>query len=601
MANNVDININAKGAATASKGLRGVASAAKKLDSSLDGLSVAAKAVQASFAPLLAVVAAYKAVTAVSDLISSSNEAFLTQAEAARGATEAQKAFASELQRTLGIGDEVTLDVMQQAKALGIAEGQMQEATKAAIGISEATGEGISEALKKVNRALNGNADAFSESIPGLTEMATESDKLAAVNALVTRGLEKQAQKMEGLQGIQTRASNSLGDLMEVFGEILAPIRAVISQGVLVFSEVMQKALVPAVELANQAMKQMPVIFEFTKNVIVGGVAAVQTAFTNLPKIVEYASVRMQLGWTQMQENAKHAFTVVLPEYMKWFEENAPTILQNGANAASTIFHNYFERQKKLFLLGFEALLDSVEQFSSVDHPDQVEKMSSGALEAVTDMFGGMRKMFKLGWTAIKADIESGFLGSGKSLSSDLESVMDEAVKTLAKPRKASKNYAKEYMEIMSSDLLDGFKAEKLTSLPEIVERQITDKEKSLKAQAGKLGRDLANSFTGNFDNLMAGVSGPAAAIEATLKALGLKKDNASAEAGLAASVSTPGQLQAVQGRLLTRGPNSELANMNSTLQKQLVKLGLIAKNTDKKQEKKPTPEPIIVNKVGLL
>lgn len=343
MAGDINIGIGAKGAATAALGLKKVGDSANHLQRDLGGLSKATAGLRTAFAPLLGIFAAFKGLQAVSSAISQSNEAFLTQSRAARGATDAQKSFASEMQGALGIGDEVTLGIMRQARALGIQESQLEEAAKAAVGLSNATGEGHAEALKKVNRAMQGQTDAFAEAIPGLKDMKTETEKLAAINDLISRGLEEQSNKMQGLEGIQTRATNSWGDMLEVIGEILAPIRAIVSQGIAVFAESMQSALVPAVELARAAMANLPPILDVVSQAVIGAVTVVDVAFNNLPGIVQIASETVQLSMLQISESVKHVFTSTIPQYLTWFGENWYTMLTDIFSAGLTVAQNYVQ------------------------------------------------------------------------------------------------------------------------------------------------------------------------------------------------------------------------------------------------------------------
>lgn len=344
MAGDISIGIGAKGAATASRGLRKVGDSAGHLKRDLIGLGTAAKGLQSAFAPLLGVFVAFKGLQAVTSIVGESNEAFLTQSKAARGATDAQLDYAAAMQGSLGIGDEVSLGIMRQARALGIQEDQLAEATKAAIGLSTATGVGTSEALKKVNRAMQGQTEAFAEVLPGIKDMASEQEKLAAINDLIARGLGEQANKMQGLEGIQTRATNSWGDMLEVIGEILAPMRAVVSQGVAVFAESMQSALVPAVEMARAAMANLPPILEFVSKAVIGAVTVVDVAFNNMPGIVQLASDAIQLSVIQISEQIKHVFTGVIPQYLTWFGDNWVNILTDVFNAGLTVTQNYIQK-----------------------------------------------------------------------------------------------------------------------------------------------------------------------------------------------------------------------------------------------------------------
>jgi ABC-type transporter Mla subunit MlaD len=335
---------------TASKVLQQVGNSTKQLDGNVNKLAGGFKGLAVAMGPLVAVFAAFKAASAVLSTIGDSNEAFLIQEKAARGASDAQKDYANQMQRVLGVGDEVSLGLMKQAELLGISKGQTDEAVAAAVGLAKVTGQGLPEALKKVSQAMNGNASSFAEVIPGIAEMATEQEKLAAINALATRGLEEQKASMQGLEGIQTRANNSWGDMLEVIGSILAPIRAIISQGIAVFAETMQSALVPAVELASAAMQALPAIFEWVNSAIVGAITFIEVVIGNFPAIVQAAAMQAQLYWLQMSEAVKHTFTVVIPAYLAWFGDNWVNLLTDVFSAGLTITQNYIQNYADIIL-----------------------------------------------------------------------------------------------------------------------------------------------------------------------------------------------------------------------------------------------------------
>lgn len=339
MASDVQISIGAKD--TASKALKSVGQSAKRLQTDMGRLGNAAKGLMSAFAPLLGIFAAVKAVQGIASTISEANDAFLIQEKAARGSTEAQREYASQVQRVLGIGDEVSLQLMKQAELLGISKDQTDEAAMAAIGLAKATGTGTSESLKKVTQAMNGNANALAEVIPSIRDMQTEEEKLAAINELVTRGLDEQKAQMSGLEGIQTRATNSWGDMLEVIGQILAPLRAIIAQGFAVFAETMQSVLVPAVNLASDAMAALPTILDWVSQAVVGAITFVEVVVTNFPKIVEAAVLQAELYWTQLAETVKHVFTVTIPSYLQWFGDNWLNMLADVFNAGLTIAQNY--------------------------------------------------------------------------------------------------------------------------------------------------------------------------------------------------------------------------------------------------------------------
>lgn len=350
MAENIEFNIGSKGADQATRGLLAASGASEKLRGAMGSLSSAATGLQAAFGPLLAIFAAVKSVQGIANLIGESNEAYKVQEKAARGATQAQLDYTSQIQRVLGVGDEVSLGLMKQAANLGISQDKMNDVTLAAIGLSKATGAGLDESLKKVNQAIRGNANALGEAIPGLQNLTTEQQKLAAISELANRGLANQKAETQSLEGIQTRAANSLGDLKESIGAILAPIRAVISYGWAVFAETMQSVLVPAVDMAKVAMNGLPVVMDYVAKGIVGAITIIDVVITNLPDVIGFALAQGELWLVKFVEAFKHFFTVEIPAYASWFADNWLNLISDAMMAAVTVISNHLKNIGQSFV-----------------------------------------------------------------------------------------------------------------------------------------------------------------------------------------------------------------------------------------------------------
>lgn len=555
----VNIGINAKGAEEAARGMQrlgnatksmsessvksmmALGSSARRLGGDLGTLGGAAKGLSAAFGPLLAVFAAFKGIQGVSNLIANSNEAFLTQEKAARGATESQKQFASQMQVVLGVGDEVSLNLMRQAKALGISDEHLQEATKSAIGLSQATGAGLDESLKKVNQAMRGNANALAEVIPGLANLKTEGEKLAAANELISRGLAEQKAQMEGLQGIQTRASNSLGDLMEVFGQILAPIRAVVSQGIAVFAETMQSVLAPAAALAKEAMSQLPAIFEWVSTSIVGAITVADVAISNFPSIIELAVSTAELYWIQFSETIKHTLTVVIPSYFTWFSNNWVNVLTDIGSFTLTLMQNAMDNMLKIIGMGYTRALNIAGVF--VDN-----------------------------WLTVLA---GGATAANLLILGEMASFVSEASK------------------IAAQGLTDGFEST-TQSLPDVISRQLTEREQQLSEKIGKIGSKLGSEFSTKFSDRMETINEKFANFDLTSK---LSQDT-KAIASLGQKKEQASELKAVESRLLTRGrtddPNAKIADNTAATVKELQAMRRLQESEANRQ-----PAGLVIETVG--
>ena len=142
-----------------------------------------------------------RAIAAIQTRASFSREelALLQEANAAR-------------QMQLGIGDEVQLQLQGTMAAMGVTKGQLDAATRAAIGLSEALGMGLEEASKLAAKALTGNVAALAEFGIKTTSVA---DAQRQLNGLYEAAV---AQSSTLATRYQVLTAN-IGDLQEVIGQ----------------------------------------------------------------------------------------------------------------------------------------------------------------------------------------------------------------------------------------------------------------------------------------------------------------------------------------------------------------------------------------------
>jgi len=142
-----------------------------------------------------------RAIAAIQSRASFSREelALLQEANAAR-------------QMQLGIGDEVQLQLQGTMAAMGVTKGQLDAATRAAIGLSEALGMGLEEASKLAAKALTGNVAALAEFGIKTTSVA---DAQRQLNGLYEAAV---AQSSTLATRYQVLTAN-IGDLQEVIGQ----------------------------------------------------------------------------------------------------------------------------------------------------------------------------------------------------------------------------------------------------------------------------------------------------------------------------------------------------------------------------------------------
>jgi len=119
--------------------------------------------------------------------------------------------FNSAIQNSIGIGDEQLLQLQGTLLAMGVQSGALEEATRATIGLAEATGQNLNGAARIAARALNGEVAALTRYGISATDAADATEQLNALFGLA----EAQANTLES----QTRVLDAAwGDMLEELG-----------------------------------------------------------------------------------------------------------------------------------------------------------------------------------------------------------------------------------------------------------------------------------------------------------------------------------------------------------------------------------------------
>jgi hypothetical protein len=230
----------------------------KKVDRSMDGTSKTAGKLKDAFKAMAGPVALGAVIAGVIKLGKEAEDAFQAQEKAVVGVNAALKAtgqfteeaaqdmqdYASALQEITTVGDEVTLSMIQTAINMGLTADQAKEATKQAIGMSEAYGVGLDTALRGTANATLGNFDALTRYLPAIKTATTEAEKAAIVNEQLGDAFEIATANAKTSAGVQAQLSNSYGDLLETVG-------SVISEALTPYRENLKKE----VESVNQSIK----------------------------------------------------------------------------------------------------------------------------------------------------------------------------------------------------------------------------------------------------------------------------------------------------------------------------------------------------------
>lgn len=261
------------------------------------------------------------------------------------------KTFASALQSVTTHGDETTLPIMQMGVNLGLTAEQSQEATKAAIGLSKALGINVNEAMKAVSKEMQGQKSALNEQIPGLMDVSDASERLAIISQKAGMGMQEEMAAAETSGGSLTQLKNTLGDLTEMLGGVIASGLTPLVQwfndliGVTVSYNQSTGDTSSAVgsafsSIGSIASSVFSTLGDWLKQTIF--------FFSNLSTYGKILGTDMAIGFGSMIDAASWAFDNVV-NLGKWLWDNMGTLFMDGVNYAITVFSNLGSNLKTFF------------------------------------------------------------------------------------------------------------------------------------------------------------------------------------------------------------------------------------------------------------
>lgn len=346
----------------------GVKQAATDTQSSTSSMSRSFSNLAGAVKGLVAGFLAYKATQASLRFLSSSAAAADVQAEAERSLAKAielagdatgptiqqHKEWASQLQQVANVGDEVTLGLMKQASMLGVSNENLQDVTRAAIGLSEATGQDMNTSLRAVQLALAGNFTQLGRYVPAIREAATEEEKLAIVQDLASKGLIQKAERAKTAQGAGERLANSWGDFKEVIGKALEPVRLLVSTGLAVLVETIQTSVIPAIASITPSAETLGNVMQAMRDAVIRAITFIEVIVGNFGTVWEIAKKSAELQLLGIAETISYYLTQVIPAYANWFGQNWFNIIRDSFAAAYTVIRNWIDNASNAFLAFFE-------------------------------------------------------------------------------------------------------------------------------------------------------------------------------------------------------------------------------------------------------
>lgn len=273
----------------------------------------------------------------------------LTQAmeangEASQDAIDANVALSDALEKRLNVEAEVIQALMADAANLGVANDQLDDTAKAAIGLSEAMGISLEDGLKKARLAAEGNFASFEKLIPSIKNMATDEEKLAAVMELTNRGLAQKEERAQSAAGAGERLATRLGDLAEVIGSALSPVLNAVQDGIARVAEVLTSILAPSLESTGGLLQTWSdwatQAIDTVTNTVIAGLTMAEVIFNNFGAVVGLVFDTIKLKYETYRADTEHLFVTTIPAYLTWFGNNFFNIIETAFNAVYTVISN---------------------------------------------------------------------------------------------------------------------------------------------------------------------------------------------------------------------------------------------------------------------
>lgn len=192
-------------------------------------------------------------------------------------------ALAKAIQDETGIADEATIAKMATLRTLGVMNSEMEAAIKLTLALGKA-GMREKAAMRAAADAMNGNTTALTSYIPELRGATTQSEKLAIVNSMMTRGYGALKDELDSNAGRLMEVRGRIGDFMEGVGQAILKNAS--------FGDILQKVSARIKELTESGK-----IDEWATKIV----TAIKSLAGWFAKVVEVAkqiiALRMEIMW----------------------------------------------------------------------------------------------------------------------------------------------------------------------------------------------------------------------------------------------------------------------------------------------------------------
>ena len=212
----IGINIDSK------KAQKDLASFSKAASASIAGITNNVGKLAVGFAAVFGTKKLIDAASQQEASVQKLNTALALTGEFTEETSKSFQNFASELQANSTIGDELSLEMLALAKAMGATNDQAKQVVQAAADMSAITGTSLDSNVRNLAKSLGGVAGRLAEVEPNVRSLTKEQLLAGEAIDLVAKKYIGGAKSLtKTFSGAATQASNSFGDLLEKLGDYI--------------------------------------------------------------------------------------------------------------------------------------------------------------------------------------------------------------------------------------------------------------------------------------------------------------------------------------------------------------------------------------------
>lgn len=166
--------------------------------------------------------AAVEASSRQQDAVNQLNQALSSSGTFTRDASNALQEYASQVQRTTTLGDELVIEQLALARTFARSNEEAQRLVDAAIELSAATGTELRSAVVNLGKSFSGLTGELGESVAEIRTLTAEQLKSGAAIDLIKNKYDGFAAAQRNTYSGATKVlSNSYGDLLETIGDLV--------------------------------------------------------------------------------------------------------------------------------------------------------------------------------------------------------------------------------------------------------------------------------------------------------------------------------------------------------------------------------------------